>query len=245
VGRHGLLSVAVIWVLCAAPAAAQPGTGPRESVDQGFTTQTPATSTGLTFTGIYHAANDPKGDPPVMRRMVFIPPPGMRYDTSAPEQCTASDPQLQLMGPEACPAGSRIGTGTIDGVILMPFAHDYEFDRFHHNLYVLNNANEQILLVESEGYTVVRGKLLPDGSMEFNPTTCFPPSPTGQCADEHILQLKSVTSIPAITRTSGGTTRSYATTPPTCPATNAWQTTVRYWWGDGSNDTVTTTQPCT
>src|SRR5437763_171595 len=37
VGRCCLL-VVVIFALCAAGAAAQPGTGPRESVDQGFTT---------------------------------------------------------------------------------------------------------------------------------------------------------------------------------------------------------------
>jgi hypothetical protein len=242
-GRCCLL-VVVILALCAAGAAAEPGTGPRESVDQGFTTRTPGSPTGLTFTGVYHAAGDPKGDPPFLRRIVVTAPPGMRYDTSAPERCTASDAQLQLLGPDACPAGSKIGTGTIEGIIYVPFAHGFVFDHFKHNLHVLNNADEQILLVESEGYTVVRGRLTPDGSLEFTPTACFPAPPTGQCADDYVVQLKSVTSIPAITRTSGGTVRSYAVTPPTCPASGSWQTTMRFWWSDGTADTTASSQPC-
>ena len=46
---------------------------------------------------------------PYMRRMTFYPPAGMRHDTSVPEQCTASDFELSMNGPAACPEGSLIG----------------------------------------------------------------------------------------------------------------------------------------
>jgi hypothetical protein len=115
--------------------------------------------------------------------------------------------------------------------------HDQVFDHFKHHLDILNNTNEQVMLVESEGWTVVRGKFQRDGSQEFDSTTCFPASPTGQCADDYIIQLGSTTSIPE----HGG----YATTPATCPAEGYWTTTVRFWWADGSTDSVDSHQPCT
>src|SRR5690242_19232614 len=194
-----VLLIALAFALPAS-AAAQPGSGPRETVDQGFTTMRPGAPTGLTFSAAYHAAGDPKGTPPYMRRMVFYPPPGMRYDTSVPEQCTASDLELSVRGPDACPAGSRLGTGTTEGIFYEPFRHDFVVDQFKHDLTVLNNAGEQILLVKAEGYSVTRGKVNPDGSIDFHPPTCFPTPPTGQCADDYVLQLKASTVLQAITR---------------------------------------------
>lgn len=241
-GARGMLVALALALpaIVAATAAAQPGSGPRETVDQGFTTTRPGAPTGTTFSGVYHAAGDPKGNPPYMRRMVFYPPPGMRYDTSVPEQCTASDLELSVRGPDACPAGSRLGTGTTEGIFYEPVRHDFVFDNYQHTLDVMNNAGEQILLVKAEGYSVVRGKVNPDGSMDFRPPTCFPTPPTGQCTDDYVLQLKSSSVLAPITKGD----RSYATTPPTCPAARHWSTTIRFWWADGSEDTVVTTQPC-
>jgi hypothetical protein len=235
----GLVACAAFAVLPGG-AIAEPGSGPRETVDQTFTTTAPGTPTGVDYSATYHAAGDPNGNPPFLRRMVFHPPEGMRFDTSVPEKCTATDAELAVRGPDACPAGSRLGGGTVDGIFYFPFS-DNEFHRYHHNTYVLNNTDEQILLVESEGFTVQRGQVHPDGSVEFNPTTCFPASPTGQCADDYILQLKSSSSLPAYTNARG----SYATTPATCPESRRWVSTVQLSWSDGSVDDVATTQPCT
>jgi hypothetical protein len=228
---------AALLLMCAAPAYAEPGSGPHETIDQTFTASTPATSTGLGWTSAYHAAGDPSSPPPPMTKMVFYPPAGFRYDTNALGKCTATDAELSLRGPAACPADSRLGDGTTEGLFLVPFMHDQVFDHFKHHLDIFNNTNEQVMLVESEGWTVVRGKFQPDGSEEFDSTTCFPASPTGQCADDYIIQLGSTTSIPE----HGG----YATTPATCPAEGYWTTTVRFWWADGTTDSVDSHQPCT
>lgn len=227
------------FALCAAPAMAAPGSGPREDIDQSFTTTATNAPTGINWTSRYHAAGDPSQPPPAMNKMVFYSPPGMTFNTNVPEKCTATDAELSLRGPAACPPGSKLGQGTTDGIFYYPFS-DQVFDQFHHNLYIFNNTNEQIVLVESEGYTVQRGIVHPDNSLEFNTTTCFPASPTGECPDDYIVQLGSTTAIPAYTNASG----SYATTPPTCPKTRYWTTTVSFWWADGSQDNVATTQPC-
>jgi hypothetical protein len=238
---HLFAALSALW---AAGAAAEAGSGPRETVDQTFTTTHPNSPTGVDFSGRYHAAGDEDGNPPFTRRIVVTPPPGMRYDTGVPDRCSASDFELSMNGPAACPAGSRLGGGTTYGVFMAPLAHSIVLDRYTHTLDVMNNTNEQIILIKAEGYAVVRGQIRPDGSIEFNPPTCFPTPPTGQCVDDHVLQLGTSTSLPPYTRTSDGSVRSYATTPPTCPASGYWTTTVGLWWSDGSVDDVATTQPC-
>src|SRR3954468_2279889 len=146
IGAVGALALA-----CAPPAGAQPGSGPREDVNESFTATQPDAPTGLAYTGTYHAAGDPQGNPPYMRRMQFVPPAGMRFDTTVPDQCTATDIQLEAQGPKACPPGSVIGSGTADGLFYEPVVHGFLIDRFHHTVDVVNGPAQQIMLVHSEG----------------------------------------------------------------------------------------------
>jgi hypothetical protein len=251
VTRHPLVRASLlIQLICvffatwSACAAAQPGAGPRETVNQRFTTTRPSSPTGLGWTGVYHAAGNPRGNPPYMRRMTFYPPRGMRYDTSVPDRCSAPDAVLEVMGPAACPPGSRIGGGSAEGIFFEPIAHSFVFDHYKHTADVLNGANQQIILIKSEGYTVVRGRTRRDGSTEFDPPTCFPAPPAGRCVDDYVLQLRSSTFMPAYKKTIGGRVRSYATTPASCPARGYWRSTVRFWWAGGAVDSVVTKQPC-
>jgi hypothetical protein len=237
---RGIFGTVLAVLLLAGSAAAEPASGPRETVDQTYTVTAPDTPTGLGFTASYHAADDPQSPPPAMRRMVFYPPAGFRFDTSVPGQCTATDVQLQLQGPAACPANSRIGWGTTEGLFFVPFDHSTTFDHFKHDVDILNNANEQIILVHSEGWTVVRGKMNPDNSIEFDNPTCFPAPPAGSCEDDYLIQLRTTSTIPV----HAGSRGSYATTPPTCPTTGYWETTVRFWWADDTTDSVVSRQPC-
>jgi hypothetical protein len=236
-----LFSAPALW---GAVAAAEPGSGPRETVDQRFTTSLAGAPTGIRYDADYHAGGDPEGKPPYMRRMVVHPPRGLRYDTSVPGRCTAGDAELQLRGPEACPDASRIGRGNIEGVFEVPFGGDAEFHSFRHRMYVLNNTNEQVVLVESEGFTVIRGRIRDDGAIVWKPATCFPSPPGGACVDDYIVQLGTTTNLKPYTRRTGRRLRSYVTTPPRCPARGFWQTMVRFWWSDGSVDRVRTKQPC-
>ena len=239
--RHRIICAVFAAMLASVTTAyAEPASGPREDLNQTFTTTKPNTATGLDFTARYHAAGDPNGNPPFLKRMVFHAPDGFRYDTSVPDQCTAPDALLEVEGPAACPPGSLIGKGTTEGIFFYPFT-DTVFDHFHHNLYILNNANEQIILVESEGFTVQRGKMSPDGSTEFVTTTCFPAPPAGApCADDYIMQLATSTSIDAITKGNSA----YAKTPQHCPKSGYWESTIHYEWADGNVDDVVSRQPC-
>jgi hypothetical protein len=244
VKRTVVLVCALGAVSYAPNAAAEPAAGPRQTVDYGFTTARPNTPTGVVFDSVYHAAGDQSAPPPYMRRMVFYPPAGMRFDTTVPDQCTAPDVVLAVVGPDACPAGSRLGAGTTEGLFYVPLSNNLLLDHFRHTTHILNNLNEQIVLVQSEGYTVVRGRYQPDGSLEINPPSCFPHVESVGCLDDYIVQLATSSFVPAYTRTINGETRSYATTPAECPASGSWSTTIRFWWSDGTEDSVVTEQAC-
>ena len=234
-------ALAVFWT---ASAAAQPGSGPREDVNQTFTTTHPGSPTGTHWLARYHAAGKKSGEPPYVHRMVFYPPRGMRYDTSVPGRCTAPDVELQAFGPAACPVDSRLGSGTVKGIFYEPIGHDFVFDRYTHHVDVMNNTNEQIILVKAEGYAVVRGTVRPDGTQDFRTPSCFPSPPVGDCLDDYVKLSYTNTFLPAYTRKSGGRVRSYATTPPKCPASGYWRTRVKFWWGNGAIDSVVTKQRC-
>jgi hypothetical protein len=221
-----------------ASAAAAPVSGPHQVVDNQLTTTWADAPAGFHYTARYHAAGDPSGDPPYMRRMISYSPSGLRFDTSVPARCTASDLELALRGVAACPPGSRIGGGTVDGKF-MGFANTLDVD-------VVNNTGEQIIVVRSPLFaSVTRGKIHPDGSVEFVSPTCFPALQPPGCPVDNALQLGSDIAVPPLTRTVNGATRSYLTTPPYCPTAGYWETPIRFWWADGSVDTVVTRQPCT
>jgi hypothetical protein len=223
----------------AGPVSAAAVSGPHETIESTFTATTPDTPSGFGFHGTYHAAGDPSANPPYMRRMTFYPPPGLRYDTTVPARCGAPDVVLVVRGAAACPPGSRLGGGMSTTSFLGQFPSTIDIDLF-------NDDGEQIILARSPVVsTVSRGEFLPDGSMTWASPTCYPSLRPPGCPADWVLQLESVMKAPPYTRTSGGVTRSYLTTPPTCPASGHWDSTVRLWWADGSVDTVPTEQPCT
>jgi hypothetical protein len=234
VRRWGLLAGLIIAATWPAGASGEPVSFAHGTIDQQFTTPEPSSPTGSSFTARYHAAGDPNGDPPYMRRMTFYAPAGMQYDTSVPERCTASDAELALRGPAACPAASRIGEGTADGKAM-------NFEPTTLDVHVFNNAGEQVMVIGTPGiFTVSRGKFGPDGSITFESPTCYPSVNAAGCPVDNAAQLGSAVTMPAYVRDG----RSYLTTPPDCPAAGHWESVVRFWWGDGSEDTVVLTHAC-
>ena len=164
-------------------------------------------------------------------------PPGMRFDTSVPERCTATNLELSLRGADACPPGSRLGGGTAEGSVMG--------SRGTLAIDVFNNAGEQIFVVATPGLaSIARGKIHPGGAVEFAAPTCYPSVEPPGCPADNALQTGSDIVVPPYTREVDGRTRSYLTTPPSCPASGAWETPIEFFWADGAHDTVVTRQPC-
>jgi hypothetical protein len=107
---------------------------------------------------------------------------------------------------------------------------------------LLNGDGEQIILARSPLLTTVaHGEFLPDGSQTWASPTCYPSLRPPGCVVDNVLQLESTMDVAPNVRG----TRSYLTTPSTCPPSGHWESVIRLWWADGSVDTVTTEQPCT
>jgi len=225
--------------IAAPPAAfATPVSGPHETIDNQLTTTRPNAPSGFTYTGAYHAAGNPNANPPYMQRMVSYNPAGSRFDTSVPARCAASDLQLEVDGAAACPADSRLGGGTSTTAFMGGSPTTTHLDLF-------NNTNQEIILVQSPGVTTVdRGTIFPDGSVEFDNPKCFPYLQPPGCAVDYVLELGSHVVVPAYTTRSRGVTRSWLTTPATCPSSGYWSNPYRFWWTDGTVDTVVVHQPC-
>jgi hypothetical protein len=230
-----LLGLAAAWP---AGAAAKPVSFPRGTVDLTYTATKPGSPTGSSFTGRYHAAGDPEAYPPYMRKMTFHLPRGMRYDTSVPQRCNASDLELALRGPAACPPGSRLGGGTADGLVMERFPSTIDVDAF-------NNEGEQVMVARTPFFaTVIRGRMAAGGSsITFESPTCYPSTPAG-CPVDNVRQLGSSVTSPPYRRSVDGSVRSYLTTPSRCPRSRHWRGVIDFWWADGSTDRVVTRQRC-
>jgi hypothetical protein len=230
-----LLATLAVWP---GHALGQPARGPHETVDFRFTTTRPNAPSGWRFRATYHAAGDPQGNPPYMRKMAFYHPRGMRFDTTVPARCSASDAELAVNGPQSCPADSRLGTGTV----VTSFLGSYPSAS---NVELFNGPDQQVIVARTPGtWTIVRSRMHPDGSVEYASPTCWPNFGSAPCAVDNALQMMSSISVPPFTRSSGGQLRSYLTTPSRCPARGYWKTPIRWWWSDGSSETVVTRQPC-
>ena len=237
--RRSVLGAVAASALVATPAAAEPVSWSHGTLDARWTATQPNTASGSSYDATYHAAGDPSSPPPYMRRMIFYNPHGARYDTSVPDRCTASDAELAVRGAEACPPGSRLGGGETTVAFGGRFPATTRLD-------LVNNTNEQIIVARSPLVaTVARGRIRPDGSIEFASPTCWPTVGDAPCPADTVLQVRSSMRVPAYARTIDGVERSYLTTPPKCPGTGYWDGPVWFSWADGSEQTVVSRTACT
>ena len=102
-----VLTILVGGVLTAGALAA--GDYDRQVSSYTLTETRTSSPTSEDFTFDYVTPGDPDAKPPAVRRVVTQLPRGARYDTTAPEHCTATDAELIAQGGAACPPGSAIG----------------------------------------------------------------------------------------------------------------------------------------
>ena len=226
--------LAAAALLCAAaPAGAEPGG--RADVTATLTSQAPGTPTGLGVRVVFHAPGDPGAKPPALRTAVFELPSGLRFDSTAIPQCTASDAELHAFGSAACPADTELTVGKLTaetgfGAPVDPLAGDD---------HVFNGPNQIIEVITAPGTPFSPGfdRLTISGST----LTAHPPATPGGPPDGQTAIRSIEFRIPV--RAAGG--KSLITTPPDCAADGAWTSTGRFGFADGSQDTVTATTPCT
>jgi hypothetical protein len=210
----------------AAPALA----ADRAEVKVGLGTQTPGAGATLKFDIVFRNPDDPNGKPPVITGGVYRLPEGTRVNTGAVPQCTASDDELRARGPSACPAESRVGSGTLTAVT----GFGPPTDPVSGDVHVFNGPGQIIEVVTAPGTEATAGfdRLTVSGSnlIAHPPSTPGGP-PDGQTAIKEIH----------LTIDRAG----YATAPPTCDRRAGWAYGGSLDFADGSHAEVAHVLPCT
>ena len=230
-GRTSAALLAALLVLVsAAPATA---TGAAE-ISVRFTTKTAGAPSGLGVHLLLRDAADPSAKPPPLRSATVQAPDGVSFDTAALPRCSASDTDLQLFGSNACPADTRLATGTLVGIT----GFGPPVDPLTGEDHVFNGPSHLIEVITAPGTPLSPAfdRLRISGST----LTAHPPSVPGG-PPEGKTSIRSIDfQIPL--RTAGG--RSLITTPPVCPVDHEWTTHATFYFDDGSVASAVSHVPC-
>lgn len=229
-GMAAVVLAALAGALLPTAAAAQSGS--RQTAELSFQETEPGVPTAAALKIDYVNPDDPSAKPPAVRRVVEQFAEGTRIDTSVPELCGATDPQLMLQGAEACPAGSRVGTGTVTVDTGLP-----EPGRFIVADAVFLNNTDELILVSTDratGANVVTRAAV-EGDRIVTELAALPGTPPdGGAIDVVDFRMDEVVDAKG---------RGYVTTPPSCPA-GGWLNSISFTYADGVTQSTSNGSGC-
>lgn len=198
-----------------------------------FTARTPRTVTGAQLHAVVRRGS-PNEKPSPLRSEVLDLPAGARFDGSAVPACHATDQQIQLEGPTACPADTRVGSGTLQLAIGSPL------DPENADVSIFNWGKGTIEVVSPPGsnatLAIDRGNFTGPGQLTNHP----PKGPGGPPDFETSVSAADFTYLNRHSRAGGG----FITTPPSCPRSGLWTSHITYSTADGRTYHASSTTPC-
>ena len=182
----------------------------------GLSTDAPASAAGMRLKILYGHPDGKSAKPPALAALSIDLPVGLRLDTGVTPSCQASDAAFRLRGRGACPAASRIGSGTLVAMTGLP-----GLDPVTTDLTVFNGGDELIELVSFKGTNVTAG--LDRLSIRGSRLVAHPPAVPGGPPDGRTTVREIALRIGP--RSTGS--RSLITTPPDCPA-GVWSSRLNF-----------------
>src|SRR6266581_6221440 len=212
----------VLWLLAVAVACGAAGVAlasPQFASTLAFTfsSNVPGSPSGFDSLATFSDPGEPGGKPKELVRIKVGFHPGTRIDTAALPRCRASDRDVRLFGLRACPASTRLGIVHAVGVI----STGASFNPVGH-LFNATRAIIVVVTVDGRYITSFRDDVTRD-TLQVN--FRIPPG---------ISLIRFKPHIPSHFRKHAGKRRAYLRTPPSCPATGVWTTTVVFIFRDGS-----------
>jgi len=226
-----LAALAALAVLAALPAGvAAADSTPAADFDLTLASHRAGAPTAGAIKIVFKNPDDPNAAPSPQRRIVIELPQGTRIDGNAVPVCTASDAELQALGPSACPAGSRVGAGTAE----LRTDGGPAFDPFIDDVDIFNGGKELLELFTHQrtGARTAAGHRqisAPDTLSENAPPQ--PGAPPDFESSVRVLDFKF-------------TNAPFITTPPACPADGLWRSRLTFDTADGHTYTAASATPC-
>jgi hypothetical protein len=211
----------------AAAAAAYASSQFTSTFELAYLPSKPASSGGIETLMTWSDPGEPGGKPKRITRIQFHFNPGTKIDTRALRQCKASNTDVRIQGARACPKASRLGfaTSKVTTGVTPPDQTQITF---------LNAPRQIIVLVRVEGRTLavyrddIKGRVV----------TVNLGLPSGLS----LLELHAT--IKPHVKGRGKKRRVYFRTPPVCPPSGEWTTTVVFTYIDGSREELADGSPC-
>jgi hypothetical protein len=198
-----------------------------------FTSRRPARATGALLQAVVHRSS-PNAKPSPLRSEVLDLPRGARFDGGAVLACHATDKQIDLLGPAACPHASEVGFGTLQAAMGSPL------DPETADVTIFNWGQGTIEVVTVPGTNVTlaidRGNFTGPGELTNHP----PRAPGGPPDFETSVSAVDFT----YSNVGNGHGRSFITTPPSCPRSHLWISRIAYSTADGRSYHATSATPC-
>jgi hypothetical protein len=222
----------VLWLLAVALACGATGVAfasPQFASTLTFTysSKVPRSPAGFDSLATFSDPGEPAGKPKELVRIKVGFHPGTRIDTAALPRCRASDREVRLFGLRACPASTRLGIVHAVGVI----STGTSFNPVGH-LFNARRAIIVVVTVDGRYITSFRDDVTRDTlTVNFR----IPPG---------VSLVRFKPHIPRHFRKRAGKRRAYMRTPPSCPATGTWTTTVVFSYRDGSAQELSAATPC-
>src|SRR3954452_10886320 len=247
VALAGILTLVVTAVAIAASATS--GTTV-QNFEQTYTAKKPNKSTGTSFSTSSTDEQNPKNKQPKRVTNFDIAfPKGSKIDSKAAPQCKASENDFASADnpDDACPKGSKIGSGTVAARLPINGTGDLN------GTVRAYNANKGLLLfvqVDAPGAAqtlLIKPKFSGVNLKTVVPVTCLPPgTPQSGCKDaqgnpqEVVLTSFALKTKPVKDKKSK---RQLITTPKTCPS-GGWTFTASLKYADGTSVKIPSKAPC-
>jgi hypothetical protein len=194
-----------------------------------FASNTPGVATAMHLYIVYRNPADADGKPSPIRHLVITAPQGTQIDLAV-SRCTASDQQIMVQGPSACPTDSQVGQGTLTAITgLGPPIDPYLTDV---TIFNTGQGVVEIARDHNTGATITDDRI----QIQGNTLTGNPPAFPGGPPDVQ-------TAVRAIDFTFPASSQ-YITTPPTCTS-GQWTSNASFSFADGTTQHASSTTPCT
>jgi hypothetical protein len=228
------LTAALAGISCQAPARANASV--TISYRDAFTTELPGSPSGRSFADQFTNSADPNAKPSALSHFHLQLPAGARFDTTAIPRCEASDLELMLIGADACPPRSKVGSET--------FVFDTGLSgpgRFDTSDVTFFNELNGVILLSQDRQTGLR--LVTHGKIGADSEDIALPTLPGTLPDGG-ADRQETAQYPVATGDHNGRPAAYLTTPASCPPTGQWLLQATYTFHDGTQQTLVSSSPC-